>query len=769
MDETEQLRILTVAQGDAAALGLALIDLSFAREDHATRAQLRAALEAAAVPHWVTPAVLAALLGAAEPEATALLARLRPLTIVEPFPARGEAACNVHEETRLALTHRLAETGRLPELAERCADMFQGAAAHERIERAFHLAIARPSEGADAIEALFDEWSHAGRVEELQALGAACAELRNLPRLDSLTRAVALETLGRCRSDEVPLAETRVLATEALAVYRAVNDRRRCASAFRLLGEVAEPMGDTAAARDAYAEALRLRRALAPATEQGLTHQTADSVYRLFVAVRDCYELDLAHEREVAAKQLHAEGHELAKRLVAFDSTSTRFQHALYLSLFSRAKLETADGRTEAAARTHVESLELARRLVAMDATNSRFQRRVYVSLFWVADIELEHNTEAARRLHREGLEIARTLAALNPASTTAQRDVAFSFSQLASIELSQHRAGEARDLLLKQLEIERRLSALDPANTELTWTVSATLDRLGRIADLRGRLDEAQAAFGESLEIARQCRLDPTDITYRRNLSCSLVNCADIFHAREQFEEARAMYDQAVEIDHQLIAPDPTHVTWKGDVWNLALALNRLGKVAIAENHPAEARRVLSQAMEPLRRLVSEHQDYVDAQTELVNSLYWLGVVSVLEDRLDDAARLHDEALGIARAVFALHPENSDARNEMGSAMVALGSIALSRGQVDEALSHVNEALAIARELVALDATRVDWQEARYRAQITLSKIYAQLARPTEASQALEEARSVIEALLTIDPDRRKWQADLRELDARS
>lgn len=216
-DGDPRLRILAAAGGDAGALALALVDVCFAAEHEAIRAGLRTALEAAAVPHWITPALLASLLPAPERDAAELLARLRRLTILEPFPARGEGACNVHEETRLALIHRLAQTGRLPALAARCADLFDGPAPHERIERAFHLAIARPRDGAARIEALCREWSHEDRVGALHALGAVCAELHELPRLDTATRTVVVETLRRCRRQDVRTEDARSLANEARA------------------------------------------------------------------------------------------------------------------------------------------------------------------------------------------------------------------------------------------------------------------------------------------------------------------------------------------------------------------------------------------------------------------------------------------------------------------------------------------------------------------------------------------------------------------------
>src|SRR5690348_571491 len=108
MDFSGQLRVLEAAQGDPAKLALATVDLAFPALAEAERSTLKETLEAAAIPHWCDEAVLGALLEISTEESAARLIRLRSLNVVEPFPARGGGALNVHEATRLALRKRLA-------------------------------------------------------------------------------------------------------------------------------------------------------------------------------------------------------------------------------------------------------------------------------------------------------------------------------------------------------------------------------------------------------------------------------------------------------------------------------------------------------------------------------------------------------------------------------------------------------------------------------------------------------------------------------------
>ena len=97
--------------------------------------------------HWFDAPFLAALLATTVEEAGELMAELQRLTNVEPFPARGDGACNVHEASRLALREHLRT--KQPALwktyARRAhAHLASGIETHVRIEALFHLFAADP-------------------------------------------------------------------------------------------------------------------------------------------------------------------------------------------------------------------------------------------------------------------------------------------------------------------------------------------------------------------------------------------------------------------------------------------------------------------------------------------------------------------------------------------------------------------------------------------------------------------------------------------------
>lgn len=768
MNEADLLDIVGAANGDLAQLALALVDITFGDEGAADCTELRAALEAAAATHWVTPAILAVLLAADEARAAWLLARLRRLSILEGFPARGEGACNVHEATRLALTHRLARDGRLCAFAERAVQAFNGTGAAERIERAYHLAIARPQDGSAELVALDLLWGREGCVEERQALAAVCEELYELPHLAPSARAAALLTLAACRYHELASDRNKALATEALALLKAQGDTRLSAEALGLVADAANKMGETAVAKEAYEEALRLRRTVVTYSDDvPLTAETAVAMWELFHALRDCYEFELDQDRVDAARQLHMEAARIVEPLVAFEPDNASFLYASYISKYFLAQLELSCGYGDVGRRLHEEALAMARRLIAGHPRNTLFQQAVYVSLFVLGEIERGRSCLAeAKRLHRSGLDAAECLANHNPANATWQGNIAFSLNRLGEIALAKHRVGEAREFFRRELEIERRLFQFDAANASLRGRLSDTLTQLGQLAESRGQLAEALATHREALGVARELHaLDESDAYRQRSVSIALVFLGDAMLGLGNLDEALDAYSEALEIDRKLAAPDASRAAWAGDQCNLSIALTRLARVYQLQGNTAEAVAFATSAMELMRSLVQQNPEYADARRELTTSLERLGRLALEEGRLEDARRMHEEQLEIRRGLVAAETSQITDKVDLVSALTYLGDVDVSQGKLDAARARYSEALTIAEAVVADDRSFVPGVRSLFEVQLAMSKLSARLGASYESDEWLERARLLVSQVLEADPDRAEWQADARKL----
>jgi len=180
MDLAEQLHILKAARDNPALLALAMVDLVHHPLPAEERARIKDALVATAMPHWCDPTFLAALLETTPEEATSLLDHLRALTVVEPFPARGAQAVNVHEGARLALRDHLRTTdaARWTALSTHAYDYTStNTAAHARIEALYHLFAINQQAAAEACRRLDKEFKSDGHLETRHALALALTEL----------------------------------------------------------------------------------------------------------------------------------------------------------------------------------------------------------------------------------------------------------------------------------------------------------------------------------------------------------------------------------------------------------------------------------------------------------------------------------------------------------------------------------------------------------------------------------------------------------------
>ena len=169
METDKTLRLLKDAQHDPAKLALVTIDFAYVELPAEQKAVLKATLEAVAIPHWCTANLLSVLLGITEKEASLRLEKLKNLTIIESFQARGNDAINVHEASRIALRSHLADQDeeRFRALSTRATEYFSDDETPAgRIERVYHLLCSNPESGADELRRSTPDlvWKHIPRT-----------------------------------------------------------------------------------------------------------------------------------------------------------------------------------------------------------------------------------------------------------------------------------------------------------------------------------------------------------------------------------------------------------------------------------------------------------------------------------------------------------------------------------------------------------------------------------------------------------------------------
>ena len=266
LDSQEQLQLIQDAHGDPALLALATVDLTFPDLPASERTSLRLALEAAAVPHWCDADILAKLAGNSGSPNTDQWTRLKEVPVVEPFPARGTDAGNVHEANRLAIRKHLAETqqGRFIELSSRSARVFEADRQPSgRIEWIYHLLAADPERGAAELENLSRAWSGTAYYEDLAALSAALTELDTSQMLRGKPLVRARLVVAQRRADLAGASSLGDLANQLLPAAEATDDARLTGDAYSLVGDVAQARGDLAGAEQAFSQYLAIFQRLA--------------------------------------------------------------------------------------------------------------------------------------------------------------------------------------------------------------------------------------------------------------------------------------------------------------------------------------------------------------------------------------------------------------------------------------------------------------------------------------------------------------------------
>ena len=425
MDFEQAIRILKEAKGDPAQLCLASVDLLLAgHPPDEEREKVRTALEVAAVPHWFDEKILAALLDSPlATDAEALAARLRRLPVVEPFPARGPGAANVHESTRLALRARMkAESPeRLHALSARARACFAGdTAPHARIEALYHRFTAEPDAAAWECSTLAEEWDNAGRYEALLGLGVVLDELLQEGLPEGLVRGMALYCLARIRFHYQPLEITAEQARAGLEEYQRSGNDWLIALSQELLGDVLLAQGDLPHALDSYWAGLDIRKRLAQADPSNTTAQRNVSVSHEKVGEVLYAQGDLA-----GALAEYRASLAIRERLTAQDPANAGWQRDLSVSHEKIGDVLRDQSDLAGALAEYRASLTIRERLTAQDPANAQWQTDLARSCGTVAEALLalpEGDRAEARRLVARGLERMESLAQAYPPTPYQQQ-----------------------------------------------------------------------------------------------------------------------------------------------------------------------------------------------------------------------------------------------------------------------------------------------------------------------------------------------------------
>ena len=520
MDSNEQLELIRDAHGDRALLALATVDLTFPDLPGSERTALRSALEAAAVPHWCDTDILAKLTGDSGSPIPDQWERLKKVPVVEPFPARGADAGNVHESNRLAIRHRLAETeqGRFKELSIRAARVFEADKRPiGRIEWTYHLLVADPERGAAVLEDLDRAWLGTARYEDIAALAAALSELDTAQMLHGKPSVRARLIVAQRRVDLAGAGSLGDLPTQLLQEAEATGDARLIGDAYALAGEVAQARGDLAAAEQAYGQDLAIseRMAAMDPANTGWQRDLAGAYSRVG---------DVAQARGdlAAAEQAYRQELAISEKLAALEPDNTGWPRDLAVAYARIGDVAQARGDLVAAEQAYGQELAISEKLAALDLANTSWQRELAVAYSRVGDVaQARGDLAAAEQAYNQDLAIAERMAAMDPANTTWQRELAVTCARVGDVAQARGDVAAAEQAYRQYLAIFERLAGLDPANTGWQRELAVAYSRVGDMAQARGDVAAAEQAYTQQLAIfERLAALNPANTDWQQNLA---------------------------------------------------------------------------------------------------------------------------------------------------------------------------------------------------------------------------------------------------------
>ena len=551
---------LQAAQGDQQNLLLVTVDIVLTGRDPS----LRAALEAAAVPHWFNSGILARLLGVEAAPAAGIVETLRNLPMVENFTARE--GYNVHEATRLALRRELAsaDRARLIELSSRAVGCFDGDAPHLKIERVYHRLLAEPEPAAEELGCLWSKWNELGRYELLQSLGVALGELVSLPTLAPPARARTVLCLGLIRRNRAPVADIERWAREALGLFQNLGNAAGEIDARFLLGGALRSEGWPADALREYEACKQIALGLtqrhpddaAWLRKLAVSHDHLGGIYQVQSRLDDAL-------REFDADM------QITLGLTRRDPDNTSWLRDLGVSHNKVGGVYQVQARLDDALREYQAYNQIMLGLAQRDPDNTGWMRELSVSHNHVGDIYREQGRiDDALREYDADKQIAMDLARRDPDNADWLRDLGVSHNKVGGVYQVQARLDDALREYQAYNQIMLGLAQRDPDNTSWLLDLSESHNNVGEICRAQGRIDDALHEFEASKRIRLGLtRRDPDNTSWLRGLAGSHNYVGKVYEAQARLDEAMREYQSALAIAEGLCRHDPSNKKWQDDL----------------------------------------------------------------------------------------------------------------------------------------------------------------------------------------------------------
>lgn len=393
----------------------------------------------------------------------------------------------------------------------------------------------------------------------------------------------------------------------------------------------------------------------------------------------------------------------LGEVLTRREPTAVEYRAALASAYDSLADTQEQLASLKQAQVNYLRALSLRQALLRERPDNAELHRDLALSNVHLGDLadSLGQSAETSAYLEaaRRDLEPLWKAEPDNPKYRTMLIGVYYRLAKLLPLI---GRTADGMAVALQASELQARQLALEPGRAGHKQLMARVQQELGSVRQRSGDLDGAAQAFGEAVRLHRSLvQLDGKDPQYRRGLSDSLRNAAELSLQRGEVDAAEKLNQEALQIDEALTREDPAH---RGYRWRVVTNYRRLGDIAFSRGQQAAARTAYQRAVELQESLVLADPHNAQQRRRLAQLLEKAGAQLLASGDLPMAQARLAQGLQLDEELLRSDPPRSEYRQAVAAAQQQLAAVQRRRGQPREAERALTTALAMQMELARTD-----------------------------------------------------------------
>ncbi len=278
-------------------------------------------------------------------------------------------------------------------------------------------------------------------------------------------------------------------------------------------------------------------------------------------------------------------------------------------------------------------------------------------------------------------------------------------------------------------------------SSDEALRDLGLALSDLGEINFMVGNMDSAKDLHTQAYAIRKSiAQKQPNHVGIQCDLADSYKFLGDIYRDSGDYEKAKELYSEMLNISEKLKSIQDNNALWK-----LSISYERFGDLEIAAGKIAAARTWRQKALEIDKLLADRMPEDAQAQWGLSISYDRLGDLENIAGNAAAARAWCEKALEINLRQFNKMPKDVRTQRELSLSYKRLGDLEKDAGNTDAARTWFEKALAIDQHLS--DNTLINVQT-----QLDLSSSYERFGNLEKALGKTDAARMWYEKALEID-----------------